>query len=95
MTIFLLFNNLNFNILILDIDNNGIPNSDGSADIIHLAKELGKCHVPAEEAAKIAAAKLSERQSHNTGWYRIQATRRLTGGQRLVPRVKESFKEVL
>ena len=79
---------------IVDIDNNGIPNSDGSADIIHLAKELGKCNLPAEEAAKIAAAKLSERQSHNSGWYRIQATRGLTGGHRLVPRVKESFKEV-
>ena len=77
-----------------DIDNNGNTHSDGSADIIHLAKELGKHHVPEEEAAKIAAAKLAEKTSHNSGWYRIQATRKLTGGHRLIPTVKQNFKDV-
>ena len=77
-----------------DIDSNGNMNSDGTADIIHLAKELGKHNVPEEDAAKIAAAKLAETKSHNKGWYRIQATRNLTGGHRLVPKVKEHFRDV-
>ena len=63
-------------------------------DIIHLAKELGRHQIPEEEAAKIAALKLSENQSHNKGWYRIQATRKMTGGHRLLPAVKDSFKDV-
>lgn len=80
---------------ISDIDNNVGTKRNDSVDIIHLAKELGKCKIPEEEAAKIAAHKLAEKQSHNSGWYRIQATRKLTGGHRLVPKVNESFKEVI
>ncbi|XP_052783919.1 sodium/calcium exchanger 1-like isoform X2 [Mya arenaria] len=65
-----------------------------NVDIIHIAKELGRYHIPEEEAAKIAALKLSKGQSHNSGWYRIQATRKLTGSQRVQPKVKEAFKDI-
>lgn len=80
-----------------DIDNNiGKKGSsrNETVDIIHLAKELGKYKIPEEEAAKIAANKISQNQSHNSGWYRIQATRKMTGGHRLVPKVKSTFRDV-
>jgi hypothetical protein len=83
--------------LLADIDNNvgkkGASRND-SVDIIHLAKEIGKYKIPEDEAAKIVANKISQNQSHNSGWYRIQATRNLTGGQRLVPKVKSTFRDV-
>ncbi|XP_053387424.1 sodium/calcium exchanger 3-like isoform X2 [Mercenaria mercenaria] len=81
----------------IDIDNNvgkTGASRDDTVDIIHLAKELGKYKIPEEEAAKIAANKLSQNISHNSGWYRIQATRKITGGQRLVPKVKSTFKDL-
>ena len=69
------------------------PGQD-NVDIIHLAKELGRYHIPEEEAAKIAALKLAKGQSHNSGWYRIQATRKLTGSHRVMPKVNDAFKDV-
>lgn len=50
--------------------------------------------IPPEEAAKMAAAKIAETQSHSKMWYRINATRGVTGGKRLVPRVLTTFQGV-
>lgn len=81
---------------ISDIDNNvgKTGNAKDEDMIIHLAKELGKYKIPEDEAAKIAANKMSQNKSHNSGWYRIQATRKLTGGHKLVPKVNSTFKDV-
>jgi len=42
----------------------------------------------------MAAAKIAETQSHSKMWYRINATRGVTGGKRLVPRVLTTFQGV-
>ena len=47
-----------------------------------------------DEAAKIAAAKMNEGQSHSRGWYRVNAIRGLSGGRKLVPQVTGAFQEV-
>ncbi|KAL3876482.1 hypothetical protein ACJMK2_034325 [Sinanodonta woodiana] len=63
--------------------------------IIHLARQLGELNeLSEEEAANIALAKLSEQQTHNHGWYRINAMRKITSGHRLVPHMNDRFKEL-
>ncbi|XP_041362525.1 sodium/calcium exchanger 1-like isoform X2 [Gigantopelta aegis] len=67
----------------------------GEAEIMRLAKDLGRIEdLPEEEAAKIAAKKLIEGESHNRGWYRINATRVMTGGKKLIPQVMTSFQNL-
>ena len=50
--------------------------------------------LPEQEAAKIAAAKIAENQHHDRLWYRINATRGVSGGRKLIPRVLHSFQQV-
>lgn len=50
--------------------------------------------IPPEEAAKIVAAKLSENEHHSRMWYRINATRNMSGGKKLTPQVFSAFKDV-
>lgn len=50
--------------------------------------------IPPEEAAKIVAAKLTEKEHHSRMWYRINATRSMSGGKKLVPQVYSAFKDV-
>ena len=59
-----------------------------------LGHEVRDGDLPEDEAARIAVAKMNENQSHGKGWYRINATRMLTGGRKLVPRVLNNFQEV-
>ncbi|KAL8565554.1 hypothetical protein ACOMHN_049530 [Nucella lapillus] len=71
------------------------PESEEDAEIIHLAKELGRVHdLPEAEAAKMAANKIQQEKDHDRGWYRINATRGLTGGRKLVPRVLSTFNDL-
>lgn len=71
---------------------------DADADLLRIARELGHevrdGDLPEGEAAKIALAKMNMEQSHDRGWYRINATRMLTGGRKLIPRVLSNFQEL-
>lgn len=62
---------------------------------MHMARELGRTKgLSEEDAAKLAASKLAEQQHHSSLWYRVNATRGLTGGHRLVPKVNEALRDV-
>ena len=50
--------------------------------------------LPPNEAAKIVANKIQKEKPHDRGWYRINATRGLTGGRKLIPRVVDTFNDV-
>ena len=50
--------------------------------------------LPVNEAAKIVANKIQMEKPHDRGWYRINATRGITGGRKLVPRVLNTFSDV-
>lgn len=50
--------------------------------------------LPPNEAAKIVANKIQMEKPHDRGWYRINATRGLTGGRKLIPRVLSTFSDV-
>lgn len=67
-------------------------------NLLKLAKELGHESldqgIPPEEAAKIVAAKLSEKEHHSRMWYRINATRNMSGGKKLMPQVFSAFKDL-
>ncbi|XP_060076840.1 sodium/calcium exchanger 2-like [Ylistrum balloti] len=87
-------------------DNRDFSNSDdksrgeaeggtGTADIIHMARELGRNKdLSEEDAARLAAAKLAENQHHSSLWYRIHATRNITGGHKLVPQINKALQEL-
>ena len=47
-----------------------------------------------EDEAKLAAALIAQNSSHNRGWYRVNAIRNLTGGNKLVPHVNTYQQEV-
>ena len=47
-----------------------------------------------DEAAKLVAAKVAEGESHDRGWYRVNAIRGLSGGRKLIPKVHTAFQEV-
>ncbi|XP_069124879.1 sodium/calcium exchanger 3-like isoform X2 [Argopecten irradians] len=67
----------------------------GTADIIHIARELGRNKdLSEEDAARLAAAKLAENQHHSSLWYRIHATRNITGGHKLVPQINKALQEL-
>ena len=48
-----------------------------------------------KEAARLAAAKIAEGESHDRGWYRVNAIRGLSGGRKLTPKVLTSFQQVI
>lgn len=50
--------------------------------------------VTPEEASRLIAAKMAEKESHGRNWYRINATRMMGGGKRLVPKVMSVFQGV-
>lgn len=64
----------------------------------YLFKELGHDvkdeGLPPEEAAQMAARKMTMDQSHDHLWYRINATRTFGGRKKLIPRVLGTFQEV-
>ncbi|XP_050391531.1 sodium/calcium exchanger 2-like [Patella vulgata] len=71
------------------------PGITGSADIIEVAREVEKDHSLSEDAAaKIVSAKMAASQHHSSLWYRVNATRLLTGGHKLVPNVSKTMKEI-
>ena len=47
-----------------------------------------------KEAARLAAAKIAEGESHDRGWYRVNAIRGLSGGRKLTPKVLTTFQQV-
>ncbi|XP_013386884.1 sodium/calcium exchanger 1 isoform X2 [Lingula anatina] len=71
---------------------------DGDVDKEALAeflKEIGKHpDLSEEEMAKLAALKYQENVPHNRAWYRINATRGLTGGNKLVPTMKKDLQDI-
>ncbi|KAL8603603.1 hypothetical protein ACOMHN_022555 [Nucella lapillus] len=75
-----------------DVENGYIK---GSADIIEVAREFQReAKLSEEETAKIVAAKMMADKPKRSGWYRVSATRALTGGHRLAPRVNTTFDEL-
>jgi hypothetical protein len=50
--------------------------------------------LPESEAAKIVANKIQMEKHHDRGWYRINATRGMTGGRKLLPKVLNTFNQV-
>ncbi|XP_071105716.1 sodium/calcium exchanger 3-like isoform X1 [Haliotis cracherodii] len=69
---------------------------DGTADIIEVARECGRGDrkMSLDAAAQIAAARIAERQTHNSAWYRVNATRVITGGHKLTPPVNKAIKDL-
>ncbi|XP_036358407.1 sodium/calcium exchanger 3 isoform X7 [Octopus sinensis] len=64
-------------------------------NVFLLARDLARTQdITQTDAGRLAAATLAERQSHGRGWYRINANRSMTGGQKLTPIVMEAFKEL-
>ncbi|XP_036358405.1 sodium/calcium exchanger 3 isoform X3 [Octopus sinensis] len=64
-------------------------------NVFLLARDLARTQdITQTDAGRLAAATLAERQSHGRGWYRINANRSMTGGQKLTPIVMEAFKEI-
>lgn len=48
-----------------------------------------------EEASAIAASQLEEKKTHSRAWYRVQASRTLLAGQRVVPQLNEDLKRIM
>ncbi|XP_041363701.1 sodium/calcium exchanger 2-like [Gigantopelta aegis] len=72
------------------------PNRASQSLVIELIKKLSKDpFVNEEDEAKLAAALISQKASHNRGWYRVNAIRNLTGGNRLEPHVNTHQRELL
>ncbi|GAB1604677.1 sodium/calcium exchanger 3-like [Argonauta hians] len=73
-----------------EVDYPGI--NDSTVDIIEISRELGRNkNLSPDEAAKLAAATVAQNQTHTSAWYRINATRSMSGGQKLVPQVSKAF----
>uniref|UniRef100_T1JBM0 Calx-beta domain-containing protein n=1 Tax=Strigamia maritima TaxID=126957 RepID=T1JBM0_STRMM len=47
-----------------------------------------------EDAAVLAASKLSEQQPHSRMWYRIGAVREMTGSRKTVPKLNDRLREI-
>ncbi|CAG5117035.1 unnamed protein product, partial [Candidula unifasciata] len=77
-----------------NLDKTG-PGVSGTAEIMEVARELAKDHrINEDEAARVMAAKIAEETPKPSGWYRVQATRLLSGGARLIPRTSKEFEQV-
>ncbi|XP_014673050.1 PREDICTED: sodium/calcium exchanger 3-like [Priapulus caudatus] len=50
--------------------------------------------ITAEDAARLAAARLQETTHHDPGWYRVSAIRSITGGRRVMPTMEERLQDV-
>ncbi|XP_064633303.1 sodium/calcium exchanger 3-like isoform X2 [Lineus longissimus] len=74
----------------------GLSGGKVDADTIRLIlKSIGKHpDLSEEDAAKLAAAIASEHESHSRLWYRIQATRSITGSNKLTPALNELLTEL-
>lgn len=58
-------------------------------------QELGREEdMTEQEAARIVANKILVERPHDRAWHRINATRGLTGGRKLVPKVLKTFEDV-
>ncbi|BFZ03840.1 hypothetical protein BsWGS_06879 [Bradybaena similaris] len=78
-----------------NLDKTG-PGVSGSAEIMEVARELTKDHrISEDDAAKMMAAKIAEETPKPSGWYRVQATRLLSGGARLMPRTSKEFEQLV
>lgn len=80
-----------------DYDENGEHThaEEERAEIIHLAKELGRNRdLTEEKAAKLAAAKIAQNEHHSSVWYKVNARRGLTGGHKLLPQINSRLKEL-
>lgn len=51
-------------------------------------------HLTEEDVAKLAAAKLQEEMPHDHLWYRINATRSVSGSSKLTPGLNTQLHEV-
>ncbi|KAL5018651.1 hypothetical protein ScPMuIL_004373 [Solemya velum] len=51
--------------------------------------------VTEDDMARIAAFIMADEQSHDRGWYRINATRELTGGAKLAPKLTTKTEELM
>lgn len=71
---------------------------EDTAEIWRLSKDIGHevrdQNLPPEEAAQMVARRMTEGQSHDRIWYRINATRGFAGRKKLVPRVLGTFQEI-
>ena len=51
-------------------------------------------HVDVDQAAKAISAQMMKDKPMPTGWYRVNATRLITGGYRLKPKSNKAFDDV-
>ena len=78
-----------------DIDSGNCDKEEERAEIIHLAKELGRNkELTEDQAARLAAAKIAEGEHHSPMWYKVNARRGLTGGHKLIPKINSTLKDV-
>ncbi|PVD38293.1 hypothetical protein C0Q70_00905 [Pomacea canaliculata] len=71
------------------------PKLDEEDEIFVMAKELGREEdMTEQEAARIVANKILVERPHDRAWHRINATRGLTGGRKLVPKVLKTFEDL-
>ncbi|KAK3696289.1 hypothetical protein RRG08_027726 [Elysia crispata] len=74
----------------------GDPEHPGTADIINVAREVARDqNLNEDEAARAMAAKIARDRPKPSGWYRVNATRVITGGHRLVPKANHTFDDLL
>ncbi|CAH1793840.1 unnamed protein product [Owenia fusiformis] len=82
----------------LDKDTDQVGLTKGQVDKENMRKflkEIGKHpDLTDEDIAALAAAKVTQSQSHDRAWYRINATREMTGGHKLKPTMNEHLKEL-
>ncbi|XP_074648787.1 sodium/calcium exchanger 3-like isoform X2 [Tubulanus polymorphus] len=74
----------------------GVPlGGDDSPHIRQLLKDIGKGqYITEDDVAKLAATLKTEEESHSKMWYRINATRNITGAKKLTPVLNEVMQEV-
>ncbi|RUS91007.1 hypothetical protein EGW08_001224, partial [Elysia chlorotica] len=78
----------------LNLDS-GDPEHPGTADIINVAREVARDqNLNEDEAARAMAAKIARERPKPSGWYRVNATRVITGGHRLVPKANHMLDDV-
>ncbi|KAH9502544.1 Sodium/calcium exchanger 3 [Bulinus truncatus] len=72
------------------------PHSSGTADIIDVARKLAKDKSLSEDdVAQAMAAQIASLRPKPSSWYRVNATRMLTGGQKLTVKPKKNVTELL
>ncbi|XP_041364982.1 sodium/calcium exchanger 2-like isoform X2 [Gigantopelta aegis] len=67
----------------------------GTADIIDIARECAQnSDLSLDDAAQIAAARIVQNQPHTAAWYRVNATRNITGGTKLIPTIQKDIHDM-